>query len=260
MSAYEGHIYIGTILLERNRWARGKEPSYLVSEWLERFAEAGFDGVELWENHAALAQPEELEALERPACPIAILNTYAPFGEEGQRARERAAALANRLSAGGAKYNLGRDEAARDSYIFSVREWAAQLPDRARVLCECHPGTTMEDPSVAADVLAELGDPKFQAMHHALAVAEGRLTQWMRLVGDRTTHVHVQMRDEDGAFLRLDRTPELVRRVLDVLHGEGFAGSFTLEFTEGTGAPDENPEMLFANALRDLEFLRENLA
>ena len=50
--AEDGKIYIGTILLEVNRWTAGKEPSYLVSEWVERFAEAGFDGMELWQFHA----------------------------------------------------------------------------------------------------------------------------------------------------------------------------------------------------------------
>lgn len=47
-------VLIGTILLEPNRWKPGKLPSFRVSQWLDRFADAGFAGVELWENHAAL--------------------------------------------------------------------------------------------------------------------------------------------------------------------------------------------------------------
>ena len=58
-------IYIGTILLERNRWTRDKKPTCLVSEWIPRFKEAGFDGMELWENHAALASSTELKAAFR---------------------------------------------------------------------------------------------------------------------------------------------------------------------------------------------------
>ena len=44
-------VYIGTILLEANRHRPGKVPTYLVSQWSQRFVQAGFDGVELWENH-----------------------------------------------------------------------------------------------------------------------------------------------------------------------------------------------------------------
>ena len=40
----------------------------------------------------------------------------------------------------------------------------------------------------------------------------------------------------------------------------GFAGSWTLEFTGGTGAADENIEDLYAGALADLAFLKELLA
>ena len=38
------------------------------------------------------------------------------------------------------------------------------------------------------------------------------------------------------------------------------AENVTLEFTEGTHTPDETPEMLFENAVRDLAFMRELLA
>jgi hypothetical protein len=40
----------------------------------------------------------------------------------------------------------------------------------------------------------------------------------------------------------------------------GFAGSYTLEFTEGTGASDESIDGLFGSALSDLRFLKELLA
>ena len=38
----------------------------------------------------------------------------------------------------------------------------------------------------------------------------------------------------------------------------GFQGPFILEFTEGTKTRDENMEMLYRNALLDMEFLRDN--
>ena len=59
--------------------------------------------------------------------------------------------------------------------------------------------------------------------------------------------------------MRLDRSPARVREALHIMDEEGFQGSFTLEFTEGTRAPNENMENLWHAALSDLHFLRENL-
>ena len=79
-----GRIYIGSILLEKSRWSADKTPTYRVSEWTERFADVGFDGVELWEYHATLCSPEELTALEAPRCPVAIFNSYASLDDDGE--------------------------------------------------------------------------------------------------------------------------------------------------------------------------------
>ena len=59
---------------------------------------------------------------------------------------------------------------------------------------------------------------------------------------------------------RLERQPEVVNERLRVMREAGFAGSFTLEFTEGTSSPDESMEALFDAALADLCYLRECLA
>lgn len=40
-------IFQGTVLLEANRWAKDRTPTYRVSEWLGRLAAAGVDGIEL---------------------------------------------------------------------------------------------------------------------------------------------------------------------------------------------------------------------
>ena len=63
MSEVQHEVLIGSILLEVNRHRSGRTPTYRVSDWLERFREAGFDGVELWENHATAAPEEEVQAL-----------------------------------------------------------------------------------------------------------------------------------------------------------------------------------------------------
>ena len=63
-------IFLGTILLEPNRWPDKAESTYsrlqklspfkqgtpqiLASQWMERVVADGFDGIELWANHALL--------------------------------------------------------------------------------------------------------------------------------------------------------------------------------------------------------------
>lgn len=253
-------IYIGTVLLERNRWARGKKPTYLVSEWLARFAQAGFDGIELWENHAALASPDELTALQESAFPVAVFNSYTAFGASDEPSRQEAARLATILKARGLKFNLGAEAAQKDLYVRNALTWKGQLPPGTRLLCECHAGTIMEDPQVAKKVFDVWEDEAFQAIVHPFTTDSATLRQWFSHLGPRITHAHVQLRDASGAVQRLERQPEVVKDRLHIMKEEGFSGSFSLEFTEGTSSPDESPEMLFSSALADLQCLRALLA
>lgn len=255
-------IYIGTIALERNRWNRdaGKAPTYLVSDWLGRFAQAGFDGIELWENHAALADERELARIEGAAFDVAVFNTYAAFSDDAAAAREQAAELTRRLDAGGVKFNLGHDTQRRDEYLRNARDWADRVPADARLLCECHAGSVLETPAAAADALRCWEDPRFQAIVHPFHVSPDALASWFEYCGDRITHAHVQMRDDEGKMIALHRQPERVRAALGIMRDGGFTGSFTIEFVEGTGDPDETPEGSLKQAVRDLEFLRAELA
>lgn len=249
-------IYIGTILLEKNRWKPGRIPSYEVSQWLDRFRNAGFDGMEVWENHALLCSPEELERLRTSTFPVAIFNTYAAFDQAGDSDRAKAAELANGLRAAGLKFNLGPDPSRMEEYKKAARLWAELFSPETRLLCECHTGSVMETPNVAAQVFDQLGDPRFQAIVHAFAEPPEKLREWFKHLGPRVTHVHVQLRNQHGGIQCLEENPGYVQEILSVLEDERFAGTYTLEFTGGTSAPDENAEALFEAALRDLAFLR----
>lgn len=262
MPQCDGEIYIGTILLEPNRWKRRKSPSYAVSEWFERFEESGFDGIELWEYHATLCSPEELAKLERSPLPISIFNSYAAFDDAGAPAREESLRAVERFQARGVKFNLGGRWEERETYLRHLKAWARELPKGVRILCECHPGTIMEEPQRAYDLFARLETAEmeglaFEAIVHPFYSEEGLLKQFFRLFGSRITHAHVQMR-EGGRFVCLDENPAFVKERLQFLQDEGFRGSFTLEFTAGTNTPDENRDALWAAAQRDLAFLREH--
>ena len=140
-----GQIYLGTILLEKNRWpdspvtrfsigerlcrGRGALPSLQVSEWAERARADGFDGLELWENHALLVSDEELARLGRMPLPVAVYNSYFGLDDEDALWREVAAEAVLGLQAAGVKYNFGPDPARRDTYLRDLR--IVPLPEPA---------------------------------------------------------------------------------------------------------------------------------
>jgi len=251
-------VYIGTILLESNRHRDGKRPTYRVSDWAGRFRADGFDGMELWENHVLLSPEEEVSALIGSGLPVAVFNTYAAFDDTGAAGRRRAARLAGRLEARGVKFNLGADAKRWGEYIRNVRQWMELLDKNCRALCECHPGTVAEAPASAAAMFEELTDERLGAIIHPFNESAEGLRRWFESLDGRIVHSHVQFR-VDGKPLRLTAAPERNRDVLAALREAGYAGSFTLEFTEGMNRPNEDIETSYRYALDDLSFLRDNL-
>ncbi len=256
MSRVDKKIFIGTVLLEKNRW-KSRIPSLLVSEWAERFRNDGFDGIELWENHVLLNSPEEIDALKNSGFPIAVYNSYVTFDDEGAEKRARAADAACRLGAKAVKYNFGDDISLRDTYIKNLKDWVSKLPSDCRILCECHANTIMEDPVFAAEVFRELGEDRYQAIVHGM-IDPSDLEKWFVHLGKTITHVHVAGM-KDGKYIRLRKIQERLKENLKIMRDAGFSGSFTLEFTEGCATPGENIEDVYNSALDDLKVLREAL-
>lgn len=248
------HIYLGTVLLEANRWARERTPTYRVSEWLERIAAAGFDGIELWENHVTLADSAERVALLASPLPVAVFNSYVTLDKGGEKERREVAGLVCDLKASAVKFNVSPSSETLDSELRAAREWAALMPG-VELLCECHAGTALEDAAVAARALA--GYPEIGVIVHPFSGAD--LTAWFKHFGSRIRHAHVQVVDAQWRRWRLrDRAGEVLEQ-LTVLRKAGYAGSFTIEFTAGVGVAPEDRDALFTAACDDLEFLRRGL-
>lgn len=253
-------IYLGSILLEPNRWKAGKEPSFRLSEWIPRIREAGFDGIELWENHYLKADEREQAALRALAGYFTVFNTYAGFDTEERMRKEReiAASAIRTLKSEAVKFNVGAKAERQANYLRVTKEWAGTLPASVRLLCECHGGTVLETPEGAARAFTEWPETaRYQVIVHAFSTPPKVLAEWMTRLGPHVTHVHVQVRDANDGLLRLDRRPKEIKEALRILKDHGFSGSFTLEFTEGTSTPTDRPDALFANALLDLAYLRE---
>jgi sugar phosphate isomerase/epimerase len=252
-------IYLGTVALEPNRWGQvsaDRRPALRPEEWLEGANSAGFDGVELWENHVAAASPEDVAAVLESKVPLRIFNSYASLEDPADDARAEAAGWVRRTGCTAVKYNVGRADADRAAYVSRLQAWADELDD-VDFLCECHGGTIAEDPAVAAQILEAAGPPeRFGAIVHLGDDVE-YLDAMFDALGERIGHVHVN-------FLRqgappLDEIADDVRARVQVLNRRGFAGSYTVEFVNGVGTEGDRPADLLAVAVRDLAFLRNVL-
>lgn len=267
MSGTTGQVYLGTILLEKNRWpdspatrfslgeklcrSRAALPSVRVSDWAATARADGFDGLELWENHALLTNDEEFGRLAEMPLPVAVYSSYFGLDDGDSVWRKVAAEAVAGLRAAGVKYNFGPDPARREVYLRHLRQWAALLPADVRLICECHKGNIGgDDPARAACLLDELGEDRYQATVH-FGYEWDEFRAWVEHLGPRLGHVHA------GANAAQGRT--FVAERVQLLRDHGFRGSFTVEFTEGIawGPPDPPPETLYASAVADLNMLRE---
>lgn len=259
MPSNHNPIYINTVLLEKNRWG-SRIPTITVSDFMPRFRAAGFDGVELWENHVLRQPASELAALQASDFPVTILNSYAPLTDDahGEEQRQRAAELARALKCRLIKYNFGNDPAQIPTYQRNLLAWRKLLPQDCRLLCECHGGTVMEDPAQAAAILQGFDPDLFPVLLHPFGSHDLNIKVFRHL-GPRVVHAHLSIRTDDAIWHDFRSQASLVHSSLALLKAHSYAGSFSLEFTRGTAAPDETPEKLYQSAVDDLRFIRECL-
>jgi sugar phosphate isomerase/epimerase len=251
-------VYLGTVLLEPNRWTPEKLPTFKVSEWAEPIRLAGFAGLELWENHAAMADETERVALSRMPLPVALFSSYCKFDDDGLAARQRAVSFVRRYGASGVKFNFGNEPARTAEYIRNLGSWAAELPDGCRLLCECHGGTVLETPAQAASILEALVG-RVEIIVHPFAGERATLQLWLDRFGPAVTHVHVAGLRGKWPMLRLTDMADEARARLALLRSAGFSGTWTVEFTGGVAQSPEDRHALLANAAGDLAFLREHM-
>jgi sugar phosphate isomerase/epimerase len=264
-------VFLGTILLEPNRWPdrpastysriRGLTgmgqplPRVRASEWLARARRDGFDGIELWENHALCCDDEEFARLRESPLPISVYSSYFGLDDASAARRQVAGGMVRDLGARGVKYNFGPDAERADEYLRNLRAWAEGLDPDVRMICECHAGNIAESPLMAASLLETLGDTRFEAILHLTnRDGESLFQEALRHLGPRVRHIHVGWASQQGR--------EWLMRRVRILRDHGFTGTFTIEFTTGIewGKPQPDPGILYRNAVADLELLKEVLA
>lgn len=259
-------ILLGTVALEPNRWGMVDPawgPTVTVSDWMPAIADAGFDGIELWERHITMVDEAEVAKVLEDDLPVEIHNTYVGFDDEEPDQWAEAADWVRRTGAGGVKYNVGNDPTAEDCYVDRVSRWLAMMPDGVRLLCECHVGISIaDDPRVAARMLEAIGPPdRAQAIVHITSETHDHIRARLDACGDRIGHIHVNDPpgwDERGALHLKELRPELDRKV-ELLRSHGFDGTWTIEFVHGTNTEHDEPGYLLERAAEDLVILRDLL-
>jgi sugar phosphate isomerase/epimerase len=252
-------VYLASILLERNRW--GPLPRYphcQLSEWLPQIAEAGFDGIELWENHWTYAGLEARAKLVASHVPIRLFNSYlSPSTANPEEISQLASALRT-LGAivRGVKFNLADRPARTDVEFQAALRLAQQLPPGMVLYCECHADSVVDTPESAAAAFSVWPPGKFAAILHPFQNSDGDFAKWLRLMIPHLAHLHLQMRDPAENMICLTDRADFARQRLRALLKAGFRGSMSLEFTGGTGQPDEDIETLWTRALGDLALIR----
>ncbi|MEZ5343846.1 MAG: hypothetical protein R2706_21135 [Acidimicrobiales bacterium] len=170
--------------------------------------------------------------------------------------------MAERAGSGAIKFNVGNVLADQHHYAERIAEWLDALPPTMRLLCECHHGISIaEDPAVAAAIFDAAGPAtRLQAIVHTHE-SDDHLRTRFDAYGDRISHVHVNFLN--FTTMRAPRLIDIqdeVEAKVALLHGLGFQGSWTIEFTEGVLTANDNPDYLLARAADDLAVLRGVLA
>lgn len=250
----EEAVYLGTIALEPNRWG-SRTPSIDTPRWIEHAAAHGFSGVELWGPHYDKADPSTRERIDSLQSSVAVFNTYLLPETGNDAAWQSCAETCRRLQVRALKFNFGADEARSAEYVDVLDRVKKMFPPSVSFFCECHPGTIAEQPELALSLLSRPGLEDVQIICHPFLIGAPKLERWLEAFGSRVAHMHVQLRDDERAVIRLcDKRPYLQSQA-ELLARYGFHGSWTIEFVHGTGTENDQPDYLFAQSCEDRDLL-----
>ncbi len=262
-------IYLASVALEKNRWS-SREPSLLVSQYIQGAKEAGFDGIELWENHFIRNSPEEQAILKADAFTSKIFNTYCIFEdtEVSSQARHKLLETIQQLKPLGLKWNIGNDPALYEIYLKNVCEVVSKLPPNFRFLCECHPGTLLEKPEEAVKFLNQLEartkgtGVKISAIVHPFTSAPAELTKWFESLGPKLAHAHCQIRDRQNSnyFSDLKSNEKQILEALSFMKKMNYEGTWSIEFVKATRTPNDEAGFLFEQTKTELISLKNYLS
>lgn len=245
-------IYLGSVSMEKNRWAPGKIPTFNVSEFTKRAIADGFYGIELWEHHYTLASAEEKEKLASCGIPF-IFNCYTSFAQPDEEEFKIVADAVKALNATAVKFNLDSAEKADVAYqLENLKRFSELLPEGVKLLSECHGGTVMETPEAAGEIFEKLDKERFGAIIH-MSTDDELIDRCYAAYGERICHIHCAYRgvESSGDVMLMNDGSGYVESKLNYLMSKGFDGTLTIEFVKF----ESTPEAHYENAVKDLNYL-----
>lgn len=251
--------YLGSVLLEKNRWRHLEPPALKLSQFAGALRNSGFEQIELWEFHYLKADDEERRQLRDGPLSFPVFNTYAQFkeGDEYAQRLEQVRAAVLDIGSAAIKFNVPKEPELLDAALGLAKDWIATFPAHVRLYCECHPGTALEERQAAAQAFADLPEDRFAAIVHTMSSSADQVQSWFDALGHRIVHMHIQTRNEQGKFCPASDQSERARQTFDTLLHCGFVGTATFEFTTGCATPTETPEALLQSVEADRRFIKE---
>lgn len=274
---------LGTIALEPNRWTAFKEPRMDLIEALPAIRRAGFDQLEIWQNHIALRPLAVVRALKKRGDELGVaftyIGVYPVFTAAGLEAREqeriqadildKAEILGTRRLKIMLACGLKGGEATPDQLRLVAdrfgRWYREALSRGIRMAVELHGGTVF-DPVEAGERFMQ-AHPEldfticyqpydFQDTAKALALAD-------RFAG-RISHVHLQApqpQERGGLYDLLQDAALDYRRLLPHIVRRNPAATLTLEFVRDCIQPDPpfDVERVLVQARKDADFVEDVL-
>lgn len=250
-------VYLGSIALERNRWESGRSPTYLVSDFVQRAKDDGFDGIELWQYHYLSADAGERKKLVDSDTSF-IFNSYLSLADGMTDAVKDVADAICQLKAEAVKYNfgssqLGYNPADLQKQTETLLRFADMLPENVKLLCECHADSIGEDPVRMAEIFKKL-DERFGAIIHLMTPLDFA-KHCFDCYGERICHIHSSYVLPDLGFQCLAGAEATAEEHYQYYVSRGFNGTVTVEFTQDASSP----EQFYHNTLKDLNVWKKML-
>lgn len=270
---------LGTIALEPNRWTAFREPRMDIIELLPAIRRAGFDQLEIWQNHISLRSLSTIHALrakgDETGVAFTYIGVYPVFTATGLEAREQERVQADILDkaeilgthrlkimlACGLKGGEATPDQLRQVADRFGRWYREATARGIHMAVELHGGTIF-DPVEAGERFTQ-AHPEldfticyqpydFQDTVKAMALAD-------RFSG-RISHIHLQApqpHEKGGHYVLLEESSLDYRRLLPHILRRNPGATLTLEFVRDCleKGSDFDVERVLANARKDADFV-----
>ena len=254
-------VYFSSQLLEKNRW-NGKGPSFIVSDWMGYIGEAGYAGVDLGMNQLKLSSRSEWELIKEKAedndLALAYITATVPTDDsvKSQRLREAIIEACDYFNPDNLRFTF--TEPNREGFVKPIKSsdfemmnnWAKDLPRETNLVFESGDSSL----KVITEAQEFLNAKRFKGTVSPFLMSLADLEPSIKLPENFICNLSVQTKLGADWTLLTDSEAEIKKRI-SLIKKLGYAGTWTLDYTDGMGAKVEDIDFVFDNAEVDLNFL-----